>query len=489
MIKQIPEGLAFDDVLLVPAFSDVQPANVDTSVYLTPEIKLNIPFLSAGMDTVTEAKMAIALARCGGLGIIHRHMSVQAQASEVDKVKRSEHGVISDPFSLSPNHYVYEANKLMEKYRISGVPITEHDQLVGIITNRDLRFETDYSKKIYEVMTKLPLITAPVGTTLDEAKEILIRHRVEKLPIVDEKGNLKGLITVKDINKAIKYPLSAKDSQGRLLVGAAVGIKDDFLERVHALAKRKVDVIALEVFHGHAKKVIEAIQSIKGDFPHVAIIAGNVATGSATKALIEAGADIIKVGIGPSSVSTKRVIAGIGVPQVSAIIDCALAAKDTNTPIIADGGIRYSGDITKALAAGATACMMGNLFAGCEESPGTTELFQGRKYKVYRGMEIAGYDDHIGEGSRFSPENGYTGPSSVRISKGVEGRITFKGELSEVLHQLMGGLGVGMSYAGCSTISELHARAEFVKVTTAGLREGHPHDVQVIRESPNYNIL
>ena len=481
MINQIPEGLAFDDVLLVPAFSDVPPSNVDTAIQLTPGLRLNIPFLSAGMDTVTEAKMAIALARSGGLGVIHRHMSVQAQASEVDKVKRSEHGVISDPFSLSPNHYVYEANKLMEKYRISGVPITEHDKLVGIITNRDLRFETDYSKKIYEVMTKLPLITAPVGTTLDEAKEILISHRVEKLPIVDDNGNLKGLITVKDINKAIKYPLSAKDAQGRLLVGAAVGIKDDFLERVHALAKRKVDAIALEVFHGHARQVVAAIRAIKGDFPHIAIIAGNVATGSATKALIDAGADIIKVGIGPSSVSTKRVVAGIGVPQVTAIMDCALAAKATGTPIIADGGIRYSGDITKALAAGATACMMGNLFAGCEESPGTTELFQGRKYKVYRGMEIAGYDEHL--------ENGYPVPNSARISKGVEGRITFKGELSEVLVQLMGGLAVGMSYAGCSSIAELHQRAEFVRVTTAGLREGHPHDVQVIRESPNYNIL
>ena len=362
----IPEGLAFDDVLIVPGFSDVQPSHVDTTITLTSEIKLNIPFLSAGMDTVTEAKMAINLARCGGLGIIHRHMSAQAQASEVDKVKRSEHGVISDPFSLSPNHYVYEADKLMEKYRISGVPIVEHDKLVGIITNRDLRFETDYSKKIYEVMTTPPLVTAPVGTTLEQAKEILVQHRVEKLPIIDDKGNLKGLITVKDINKSIKYPLSAKDSQGRLLVGAAVGIKDDFLERIQLLAKRKVDVIALEVFHGHAKEVISAIKAIKGDFPHIAIIAGNVATAAATKVLIEAGADIIKVGIGPSSVSTKRVIAGIGVPQITAIIDCAQAAKASGIPIIADGGIRYSGDITKALAAGATACMMGNLFAGCD---------------------------------------------------------------------------------------------------------------------------
>ena len=478
----ISEGLAFDDVLIVPGFSDVQPSHVDTAVHLTPEIKLNIPFLSAGMDTVTEAKMAIALARCGGLGIIHRHMSAQAQASEVDRVKRSEHGVISDPFSLSPNHYVYEADKLMEKYRISGVPIVEHEKLVGIITNRDLRFETDYSKKIYEVMTKPPLITAPVGTTIEQAKEILVQHRVEKLPIVDEKGNLKGLITVKDINKAIKYPLSAKDSHGRLLVGASVGIKDDFLERVHALAKRKVDVVALEVFHGHAKEVLTAIRAIKGDFPHIAIIAGNVATGQAAKALIDAGADIIKVGIGPSSVSTKRVVAGIGVPQITAIMDCAQAAKASATPIIADGGIRYSGDITKALAAGATACMMGNLFAGCEESPGATELFQGRKYKVYRGMEVATYDEQVLDGYP-------SGINSVKISKGVEGRTTYKGDLADVLQQLLGGLAVGMSYAGCRTVPELHKNAEFIKVTTAGLREGHPHDVQVIRESPNYNIL
>ena len=479
MKKQISEGLAFDDVLIIPAFSDIQPSNVDTAIYLTPEIKLNIPFLSAGMDTVTEAKMAVALARCGGLGIIHRHMSAKDQASEVDRVKRSEHGVISDPFSLSPNHYVYEADKLMEKYRISGVPITEHDKLVGIITNRDLRFETDYSKKIYEIMTKPPLVTAPEGTTLDEAKAILVQHRVEKLPIVDEKGNLKGLITVKDINKSIKYPFSAKDSQGRLLVGASVGIKDDFLDRVHALAKRKVDMIALEVFHGHAKEVITAIKNIKGDFPHVALIAGNVATAGATKMLIDAGADAIKVGIGPSSVSTKRVVAGIGVPQISAIMDCAKVAKASGTPIIADGGIRYSGDITKALAAGASACMMGNLLAGCEESPGSTELFQGQKFKVYRGTEVTVY-----EGS-----SGYLSPSAAKISTGIEGRTTYKGDLSEVLQQLLGGLTVGMSYAGCKTIVDLHEYAEFTRVTSAGLREGHPHDVQVIRESPNYNIL
>jgi len=478
----IPEGLAFDDVLIVPGFSDVQPAHVDTTVRLTPTITLNIPFFSAGMDTVTEAKMAISLARFGGIGVIHRNMSAQAQASEVDKVKRSEHGVISDPFSLSPNHYVYEADKLMEKYRISGVPIVEHEKLVGIITNRDLRFETDYGKKIYEVMTKPPLITAPVGTTLEQAKEILVQHRVEKLPIVDDKGTLKGLITVKDINKSIKYPMSAKDEHGRLLVGAAVGIKDDFMERVQALAKRKVDLIALEVFHGHATEVIAAIRAIKGDFPHIAVVAGNVATATATKTLIDAGADIIKVGIGPSSVSTKRVVAGIGVPQITAIMDCAKVGRAHGVPIIADGGIRYSGDITKALAAGATACMMGNLLAGCDESPGTTELFQGRKFKVYRGMEAStGYREEL-DGGPYSH-------SAVGVSKGVEGRTSHKGELGEMLHQLLGGLAVGMSYAGCRTVAELHERAEFIRVTSAGLKEGHPHDVQVLRESLNYNSL
>ncbi|MCL2360301.1 MAG: IMP dehydrogenase [Defluviitaleaceae bacterium] len=482
MKLSLKEGLAFDDVLIVPGFSDVQPAQVDTTVSLTSEVRLNIPFISAGMDTVTEAKMAIALARCGGLGIIHRHMSPQAQAGEVDKVKRSEHGVITDPFFLSPNHYVYEADRLMEKYRISGVPIVEHDKLVGIITNRDLRFETDYGKKIYEIMTKPPLVTAPVGTTLEQAKTILIKHRVEKLPIVDDKGNLKGLITVKDINKSIKYPSSAKDSQGRLLVGAAVGIMDDFMDRIQLLAKRKVDVIALDVFHGHANEVVNAIRTIKVDFPHLAVIAGNVATASATKTLIDAGADIIKVGIGPSSVSTKRVIAGIGVPQITAIMDCAEIARQKGVPIIADGGVRYSGDITKALAAGATACMMGNLFAGCDESPGSTELYQGRKYKVYRGMEAA-----TTYGEEISGE--YPSHSAIKVSKGVEGRTTYKGELSEVLQQLLGGLTVGMSYAGCDSIKELHNRAEFIRVTPAGLRESHPHDIQIIKESPNYHFL
>ena len=487
MQKLISEGLAFDDVLIIPVFSDVQPAQVNTTIQLTKNVLLKIPFLSAGMDTVTESQMAIAIARCGGLGVIHRHLPIATQASEVDRVKRSEHGVISDPFHLSPNHYVYEADKLMEKYRISGVPIVEHDKLVGIITNRDLRFETDYSKKVYEVMTRENLITANVGTTLEEAKQILTKHKVEKLPLVDDKGNLKGLITIKDINKSIKYPLSAKDAQGRLLVGAAIGIKDDYLERVDALAKRKVDVFSLEIPNGYAKDVSEAIRKIKGDFPQIALIAGNVATPEATLALIEAGADIIKVGIGPSSVSTKRVIAGIGVPQVTAIMNCAEVAREKGVPIIADGGIRFSGDITKALAAGASACMMGNLFAGCEESPGTTELFQGRKYKVYRGMESSAFDDP--EPSAIENGSDHPSPTGVIISRGVEGRITYKGHLFDVLQQLLGGLAVGMSYAGCKTLEDMHNNARFVRVTTAGLQESHPHDIQITRESPNYNMI
>ncbi|MCL2199944.1 MAG: IMP dehydrogenase [Defluviitaleaceae bacterium] len=487
MEKIIGNGLTFDDVLIVPEFSDIPPAHVDTSVRIADNITLKIPFLSAGMDTVTESQMAIAIARCGGLGIIHRHMPIATQASEVDRVKRSEHGVITDPFHLSPNHYVYEADKLMGKYRISGVPIIEHDKLVGIITNRDLRFETDYSKKVYEVMTKENLITAPLGTTLEEAKKILTRHKVEKLPIVDENGYLKGLITIKDINKSVKYPLSAKDDLGRLIVGAAVGIKDDYMERVHALAKRKVDVIALEVFHGHAKDVLSATRAIKGEFPNITLIAGNVATPEATKQLIEAGADAVKVGIGSSSVSTKRMIAGMGVPQISAIMYCAEVARAKGIPIIADGGIRFSGDIAKALAAGASACMMGNLFAGCEESPGTTELFQGRKYKVYRGMESSVYDEP--EITALENDNDHPRPTGVVISRGVEGRITYKGNLSDVLQQLLGGLSVGMSYAGCRSIPELHEKSRFVQVTPAGLRESHPHDIQITRESPNYNMV
>lgn len=472
--KPIAEGLAFDDVLIVPGFSDVSPTQVDVSVQLTPDVRLRIPFISAGMDTVTESAMAISIARCGGLGVIHRHMPIEQQAGEVDRVKRSEHGVITDPFSLSPNHYVYEAEKLMNKYHISGVPITEHDKLVGIITNRDLCFETDYGKKIYEVMTKDNLVTAPVGTTLQEAKNILVRNKIEKLPIVDADGYLKGLITVKDINKTIKYPLSAKDGLGRLLVGAAVGIKDDYIERVQALVKRKVDVLVLEVLHGRAKDVLTAINRIKSDFPHIALVAGNVATAGAAKALIEAGVDAIKVGIGTSSVSTKRVVAGVGVPQITAILECAAVAKAAGVPVIADGGIRYSGDIAKALAAGASACMMGNLLAGCEESPGKTELFQGRTYKMYRGVESIDNDEKSKE--------------KINISRGVEGRITYKGSVSDVLHQLIGGLNTGMSYAGCRTIKEMNENAELIRVTMAGLRESHPHDIQITWEPPNYSI-
>ena len=465
------DGLAFDDVIIAPAFSDITPESVDTTIQLTKNIQLKIPLLSAAMDTVTESQMAIAIARSGGIGIIHRHMSVEAQASEVDRVKRSEHGVISDPFYLSPNHYVYEADKLMGKYRISGVPIVEHDRLVGIITNRDMRFETDHSKKVYEVMTKDNLITAPGGTTLEEAKAILTKHKVEKLPIVDENFHLLGLITIKDINKSVKYPMSAKDSQGRLVVGAAVGLTEDYQERVTALAKNKVDAIALEIPNGQATKTIEAIRWIKEAFPDIALIAGNVATADATEELIRAGIDIVKVGIGSSSVSTARVVSGVGVPQVSAIEACAEVAHKYGVPVISDGGIRYSGDITKALAAGATCCMMGNLFAGCDESPGTTELFQGRKYKVYRGLDAA-----------FEPENS----GFAHISRGVEGRVTYKGRLPDVMGQLLGGLRLGMSQAGCKTVVDLHANAQFVRVTSAALRESHPHDIHITRESPNY---
>ena len=484
MSKFSSEGLAFDDVLIVPVFSDIEPSGVDTSIHLTDHIKLKIPFMSAGMDTVTESQMAIAMARCGGIGIIHRLMPIAAQATEVDRVKRSEHGVISDPFYLSPNHYVYEADKLMGKYRISGVPIVDHDKLVGIITNRDLRFEPDYSKKIYEVMTKDNLITAPVGTTINEAKEILTKHKIEKLPLVDEDMNLKGLITIKDINKTIKYPMSAKDDQSRLLVGAAVAIGDDLMERVSALAKVKVDVLSLEILQGRAGEVIDAIAAIKELYPHIALIVGNVATPEATESLIKAGADAIKIGLGPSSVSTKRIIAGIGVPQITAIETCYQVAKKHNIPIIADGGIRFSGDITKALAAGASICMMGNLFAGCEESPGTTELFQGRKYKVYRGVESLGYEASEIHWHDMPPDQ----PHALNIPRGVEGRITYKGKVSDVLSQLLGGLVLGMSYTGCANIHKLHKNAKLMKVTPAGLQESHPHGVQITRESPNYNF-
>ncbi len=482
MNKLVKEGLTFDDVLLIPAASDVLPKDVDLTTHLTKTIVLNTPIMSAGMDTVTESQMAIAMARQGGIGIIHKNMSIENQAGEVDKVKRSEHGVITDPFSLSPEHYVYEANELMERYHISGVPITENDRLVGIITNRDLRFETDHSKKIKDVMTREDLITTKEGTTLEQAKSILTMHKIEKLPIVDENGYLKGLITIKDIEKAIKYPVSAKDVSGRLIVGAAVGTSSDVLDRVQALIKTKVDVIVIDTAHGHNIGVIETVRKIKQAFPKLPLIAGNIATGAAAQALIEAGADAIKVGIGPGSICTTRVVAGIGVPQITAINDCYEVAKQYDIPVIADGGIKFSGDITKALAAGASVCMMGSLFAGCDESPGQTELFQGRKYKVYRGMgSLAAMEK--GSGDRY-----FQGDTRKFVPEGVEGRISYKGMVGDTIFQLLGGLRSGMGYVGCHNIKELQEKAQFMKITSAGLRESHPHDIQITKEAPNYSV-
>ena len=482
MYKLVKEGLTFDDVLLIPAKSDVLPKDVDISTHLTKKIKLNAPIMSAGMDTVTEAKMAIAMARQGGIGIIHKNMSIAQQAEEVDKVKRSEHGVIIDPFSLSPDHYVYDADQLMAKYHISGVPITVDGKLVGIITNRDVRFEKNHNRKIADAMTKDNLITAPEGTTLEEAQEILIRHKIEKLPIVDENMVLKGLITIKDIEKAIKYPNSARDEHGRLLVGAAVGATMDVLDRMQALVDANVDVIVIDTAHGHSMGVIETIKKIKKAFPDVQLIAGNVATAEATKMLIEAGADCVKVGIGPGSICTTRVVAGIGVPQITAIFDCAEAAKPYGIPVIADGGIKFSGDIVKAIAAGASVCMLGSYFAGCEESPGETELYQGRKYKVYRGMgSIAAMEQ--GSKDRYFQED-----AKKLVPEGVEGRIAFKGSVEDSVYQLMGGLRSGMGYCGTRTIDELRENGRFVRITSAGLRESHPHDIQITKEAPNYSV-
>ena len=482
MQRVIREGLTFDDVLLIPAYSEILPMDVEVGTSLTKSIPLNIPVMSAGMDTVTESKMAIALARQGGIGIIHKNMSAEEQAAEVDRVKRSEHGVITDPFSLSPNHYVHEAEALMARYQISGVPITEHNKLVGIITNRDLRFETDHNKKIYEVMTREGLVTAPEGTTLEEAKRILTKHKFEKLPIVDQKGNLKGLITIKDIQKTIKYPHSAKDSHGRLLVGAAVGINDKYMERVQALVNEKVDVIVVDSAHGHSLTVLNCVREIKNVFPDLQIIAGNVATGEATLALIEAGADAVKVGIGSGSICTTRVVAGIGVPQITAVLDCADAARPYGIPIISDGGIRYSGEITKALAAGANVCMMGSIFAGCDESPGATELYQGRKYKVYRGMgSLAAMEQ--GSKDRYFQEH-----AQKAVPEGVEGRTAYKGSAADTIFQFMGGLKAGMGYCGCKTITELQEKTQFMKITSAGLKENHPHDIQITKEAPNYSV-
>ena len=478
----IGEGITFDDVLLVPQFSQVIPNQVDVSTYLTKKIKLNIPMMSAGMDTVTEHRMAIAMARQGGIGIIHKNMSIEAQAEEVDKVKRSENGVITDPFSLSPDHTLGDADALMAKFKISGVPITEGKKLVGIITNRDLKFETDYSKKISEVMTSENLVTAKAGITLEEAKEILAKSKKEKLPLVDDDYNLVGLITIKDIEKTIKYPNAAKDAQGRLLCGAGVGITANCLDRVAALVDAKVDCIVLDSAHGHSQNVINCVKMIKEKYPELQVIAGNVATGDATKALIEAGADAIKVGIGPGSICTTRVVAGIGVPQVSAVMDCYAVAKEYGVPIIADGGIKYSGDITKAIAAGGSVVMMGSMLAGCDEAPGESELYQGRKYKVYRGMgSIAAMEN--GSKDRYFQEG-----AKKLVPEGVEGRVAYKGTVEDTVFQLIGGIRSGMGYCGCDTIAKLQENGKFVKISAASLRESHPHDIHITKEAPNYSV-
>ncbi len=487
MHKIVKEGITFDDVLLVPAFSKVLPNEVSLKTHLTKTIELNIPYMSASMDTVTEARMAIAMARQGGMGIIHKNMSIEQQADQVDRVKRSENGVITDPFFLNPDHYVYEANELMAKYRISGVPITEKNskKLVGILTNRDLRFETDFNKRISEVMTTENLILAPVGTNLEKAKEILGKYRVEKLPIVDDEGNLVGLITIKDIEKAIMYPLSAKDSQGRLRVGAAVGVTGDMMDRVRALEKAKVDVITVDTAHGHSEGVLNAVKVIKTEFPDLQVVAGNVATAQGTIDLIKAGADCVKVGIGPGSICTTRIVSGVGVPQVTAIYDCAEAAKPYGIPVIADGGIKYSGDVVKAIAAGAAACMMGSLFAGCEESPSDTELYQGRKYKVYRGMGSIGAMEKGSKDRYFQADKG---DSKKLVPEGVEGRVAYKGLVQDTVYQMIGGLRSGMGYCGTATIPELMENASFIKISAASLKESHPHDIQITKEAPNYSV-
>ena len=482
MAQIIGDGITFDDVLLVPGYSQVIPNQVDLSTNLTKTIKLNIPMMSAGMDTVTEHRMAIAMARQGGIGIIHKNMSIEAQAEEVDKVKRSENGVITDPFSLTPEHTLKDADELMAKFRISGVPITEGRKLVGIITNRDLKFETDFSKKIKESMTSEGLITAKVGTTIEEAKKILAKARKEKLPIVDDNFNLKGLITIKDIEKTIKYPLAAKDKQGRLLCGAGVGITANVLDRVAALVESKVDVVVLDSAHGHSENVLRCLRMIKENYPDLPVIAGNVATAEGTKALIEAGADAVKVGIGPGSICTTRIVSGIGVPQITAIMDAYSVAKEYGVPIIADGGIKYSGDMTKALAAGGSICMMGSIFAGCDEAPGTFELFQGRKYKVYRGM-----------GSIAAMENGskdryFQSDAKKLVPEGVEGRVAYKGSVEDTVFQLVGGIRSGMGYCGTPSIPELQERGRFVKISAAALKESHPHDIHITKEAPNYSV-
>ncbi len=482
MSKIIKEGLTFDDVLLIPQESHVLPSEVDLRTELAEGIKLNIPILSAAMDTVTESRLAIAMAREGGMGILHKNMSVEDQAKEVDKVKRSEHGVITDPFFLGPDNLVRDAVALMERYKISGVPITREGKLVGILTNRDLRFETDFDQPIGNVMTKENLVTAPVGTTLAEAQKILGKHRIEKLPLVDEKGYLKGLITIKDIEKSIQYPNSARDRNGRLLVGAAVGTAANTMERVAALIEAKVDMIAIDTAHGHSHLVVKKVAEIKAKYPNIPLIAGNVATAAATRALIEAGADVVKVGIGPGSICTTRIVAGIGVPQLTAVMDCAEEADKLGKRIIADGGIKYSGDIVKALAAGGSAVMIGSLLAGTAESPGEIELYQGRSFKVYRGMgSLAAMA--AGSNDRYFQEN-----TKKFVPEGVEGRVPYRGSVSEIVYQLTGGIRSGMGYCGKANIEELRKNSEFVRITNAGLLESHPHDISISKEAPNYTV-
>ena len=481
--KFVKEALTFDDVLLIPGESDVEPKNVNVETYLTKKIKLNTPLMTAAMDTVTESDMAIAIAREGGIGIIHKNMSIEQQADMVDRVKRSENGVITNPFYLAPHNTIREADDLMRKYKISGVPICEGTKLVGIITNRDLKFmsDVDFDQEISGVMTKENLVTAPVGTDLEQAQKILRAHKIEKLPIVDNEGNLKGLITIKDIEKTVQYPNSARDEKGRLLCGAAIGATPDVLERVKALVDAQVDVLVLDSAHGHNSNVINSVAKVKQAYPDVQLIAGNIATAEGAVALIKAGADCVKVGIGPGSICTTRVVAGIGVPQITAIFDAAKAAAEYGVPVIADGGIKYSGDIVKALAAGASVCMVGSLVAGCKESPGDTEIYQGRQFKVYRGM------GSLGAMNKGSSDRYFQAKNQKYVPEGVEGRVPFKGPLSDTVYQMIGGLKSGMGYTGCATIEELHNKAQFVKITGAGLRESHPHDIQITKEAPNYS--
>ena len=478
----VGEGITFDDVLLVPSASEVVPGDVDLSTHLTKKIKLNIPLVSAAMDTVTESRMAIAIAREGGIGIIHKNMTIDQQAEQVDMVKRSENGVITNPFYLSPNHTLAQADELMAKYKISGVPIVDGGKLVGIITNRDMKFEENMERPIHEVMTKENLITAREGTTLEEAKKLLRKHKVEKLPIVDDNFALKGLITIKDIEKAVTYPRSARDEKGRLLVGAALGITADVLDRASALIDAGVDVLGLDSAHGHQRNVLKCVDMIKSKYPDIQLIAGNVATADGTRELIKAGADCVKVGIGPGSICTTRVIAGIGVPQITAVADAASAAAEYGIPIIADGGIKYSGDIVKALGAGANCVMMGSLLAGCEESPGETEVYQGRQFKVYRGM---GSLAAMAKGSkdRYFQEN-----SKKLVPEGVEGRVPYKGSVSDAIYQMIGGIRSGMGYCGTPTIDDLRTKARFIKITSAALKESHPHDIYITKEAPNYSM-